>query len=165
MLKAKYALAAGLMVLLSGCKVSTTTETSTEASAASHEQAIAETNVKWLALIGDHDAAGVAGLYTSDGALMAPGAPIAQGQQALEAAWGGLMKAPGFGLTFKADEIVVASGGDMALDRGTYELSLDGPDGPTKDIGKYVVVWRNVDGQWKVAADIFNSEVLANSKS
>ena len=159
--KAKVLLVAGLSGLLIACSANDGSDQSTAVSSASHEQAIAETNVKWLALIGDHDAAGVAGLYTSDGALMAPGAPIAQGQQALEAAWGGLMKAPGFGLTFKADEIVVASGGDMALDRGTYELSLDGPDGPTKDIGKYVVVWRNVDGQWKVAADIFNSDGAA----
>ncbi len=90
--------------------------------------------------------------------MMAPGVPIAQGQSALETAWSGLMQMPGFGLTFEANEIIVASGGDMALDRGVYEFSLDGPEGATKDIGKYVVVWRNIDGQWKVAADIFNSD-------
>ena len=158
MLKAKYALAAGLSVLLSGCGVNAASENSTHENGASHEQAIRKTNERWLALIRDHDAAAVSMLYTSDGAMMAPGAPIAKSQPALEKAWSGLMKTPGFGLTFKADQIVVASGGDMALDRGTYELSLDGPQGPTKDIGKYVVVWRNIDGQWKVAADIFNSD-------
>ena len=92
--------------------------------------------------------------------MMASGAPIAQGQPAHEKAWGGLMKMPGFGLTFKADQIVVALGGDMAFNRGTDLLSLADPDGPTKDIGKYVVVWRNIGGQWKVAADIFNREGL-----
>lgn len=97
-------------------------------------------------------------MYAADGAMMAPGAPIAQGQPALEKAWGGLMQMPGFALTFKADKIEVASGGDMALDRGTYLLTLGGPKGETKEVGKYVVVWRNVDGQWKVAADIFNSD-------
>jgi uncharacterized protein (TIGR02246 family) len=158
MLKAKYALAAGLMVLLTGCGSKAASEASTQASAAAHEQAINKTNEKWLALIREGDAAGVARLYAADGAMMAPGAKIAQGHEALEKAWGGLMKMPGFGLTFKADQIVVASGGDMALDRGTYEFSVDGPNGPTKDIGKYVVVWRNIKGQWKVAADIFNSD-------
>ena len=158
MVKAKYALAAGLSVLLFGSGVSAKSQNATHENGAAHEQAIRKTNDRWLALIRNHDAGAVSKLYTRDGAMMASGAPIAQGQQALEKAWGGLMGAPGFGLTFKADQIVVASGGDMALDRGTYLLSLAGPNGPTKDIGKYVVVWRNINGQWKVAADIFNSD-------
>ncbi len=158
----KFAFLSGLSVLLLGCGLNAESENSTRATAAEHEQAIQKTNEKWLALIRDHNAAAVSQLYTSDGAMMAPGAPIAQGQPALEKAWGGLMTTPGFALTFKADQIVVASSGDMALDRGTYLLTLAGSDGPTKDIGKYVVVWRNIDGQWKVAADIFNSDGAAN---
>ena len=158
MLNAKALLIAGFSGLLIACSASGVADKPAEDNRAAHEQAIRNTNEQWLALIRDHDAPAVSMLYTADGAMMAPGAPIAQGQPALETAWGGLMQMPGFGLTFEADEIVVASGGDMALDRGTYELSLDGPDGATKDIGKYVVVWRNVDGQWKVAADIFNSD-------
>ena len=113
MLKAKYALAAGLSLLLIGSGVSAK---STHDKGAADEQAIRKTNDRWLALIRDHDAAAVSRLYASDGTMMAPSAPIAQGQPALEKAWGGLMKMPGFGLTFKADQIVVASGGDMALD-------------------------------------------------
>lgn len=158
MSKAKYAFMSGLSVLLLGCGPNVGSKNSTHDNAAAHEQAIRKTNERWLALIRDHNAAAVSKLYASDGAMLAPGAPIAQGQPALEKAWGGLMQMPGFGLTFKADKIAVASGGDMALDRGTYQLSLSGPKGPTKDVGKYVVVWQNVEGQWKVAADIFNSD-------
>ena len=164
MQKAKYALMSGLSVLLLGCGPNAASNTSTQDNSVAHEQAISKTNETWLALIRDHDAAGVSKLYASDGAMMAPGAPIAQGQPALEKAWGGLMHMPGFGLTFKADKITVASGGDMALDRGTYQLSLAGPKGPTKDVGKYVVVWQNIEGQWKVAADIFNSDGATGPK-
>jgi len=60
-------------------------------------------------------------------------------------------------LTFAPTSIVVASGGDMAYDIGTYNLSFDSDKGPVKDAGKYVVVWKKVDGDWKVAAGIFNS--------
>ena len=162
MLKAKYAFVSALCVLLLGCGSNAGSENSTRNNAAAHEQAIRKTNEKWLALIRDHDAAAVSKLYASDGAMMAPGAPIAQGHTALEKAWSGLMQMPGFGLTFKADQIAVASGGDMALDQGTYLLSLTGPSGPTKEVGKYVVVWRNIDGQWKVAADIFNTDGASN---
>ena len=158
MLKVKYAFLSGFSVLLLGLGSSAESKNSTHNTAAEHEQAIRKTNERWLALIRDHDAAAVSKLYASDGAMMAPGAPIAQGQPALEKAWGGLMATPGFGLTFKADKIAIASGCDMALDQGTYLLTLTGPNGPVKDVGKYVVVWRNVDGQWKVAADIFNTD-------
>lgn len=161
MLKAKALLIASLSGLLFACSANGGSDKSAADSGAAHEQAIREINEQWLALIRDHDAAAVSKLYAADGAMMVPGAPIAQGQPALEKAWSGLMQVPGFGLTFKADQIVVASGGDMALDRGAYQLLLDGPNGTTKDIGKYVVVWRNVDGQWKVAADIFNSDGAA----
>jgi uncharacterized protein (TIGR02246 family) len=163
MLNAKALLFVGLSGFLFACSANGGADKAAADSAAAHEQAIRKTNEQWLALIRDHDAAAVSNLYTADGAMMAPGAPIAQGQPALEKAWSGLMQMPGFGLTFEADQILVASGGDMALDRGTYRLSLDGPDGATKDIGKYVVVWRNVDGQWKVAADIFNSDGAASN--
>jgi hypothetical protein len=30
------------------------------------------------------------------------------------------------------------------------------------DTGKYVVVWRKVGGEWKAAADIFNSDLPAS---
>ena len=162
MLKTKFAFVPALCVLLLGCGSNAGSESSTQNNAASNEQAIRNTNDRWLALIRDHDAGAVSKLYAADGAMMAPGAPIAQGQPALEKAWGGMMQMPGFGLTFKADKIVVAKGGDMALDQGTYQFSVTGPKGPTKDIGKYVVVWRNIDGQWKVAADIFNSDGAGN---
>lgn len=157
MLKAKALLIAGLSALLFASGAEAGSDKAAK-NAAAHEEAIRAANEQWLALVANHDAAGVAKLYTADGAMMAPGAPIAQGAAALETAWSGMMEMPGFGLTFEADEIVIAKGGDMALDRGTYEFSVDGPEGPTKDIGKYVVVWRNVDGAWKVAADIFNSD-------
>ena len=162
MLRAKYAFVPALCALLLGCGSNAGSENATHDNAAAYEQAIRRTNERWLALVRDHDAAAVSKLYASDGAMMAPGAPIVQGQPALEKAWGGLMQMPGFGLTFKADKIAVASGGDMALDQGTYLLSLTGPNGPTKDVGKYVVVWRNIDGQWKVAADIFNTDGASN---
>jgi ketosteroid isomerase-like protein len=50
----------------------------------------------------------------------------------------------------------------MALDRGTYKLAV-APNGTAKtDTGKYVVVWRKIGGEWKAAADIFNSDLAAS---
>jgi uncharacterized protein (TIGR02246 family) len=114
---------------------------------------------RWLQLVKAKDAAGIAQLYAEDGAVMPPNAPIGKGRRAIQQTWASMMRTPGFGLTFVPEQIVVSSSGDMALDRGTYSLTI-APDGTTQtDTGKYVVVWRKIGREWKVAADIFNSDL------
>ena len=126
------------------------------------EQAIRGHVDHWLQLVKAKDAAGIANLYAEDGAVMPPNAPIGTGRAAIQQAWASMMQTPGFALTFTPEQIVVSSSGDMALDRGTYSLTV-APGGKTQsDTGKYVVVWRKIGGEWKAAADIFNSDLPAS---
>lgn len=116
----------------------------------------------WLQLVKAKDAPAIAELYTEDGAIMPPNAPIGKGRAAIQQTWASMMRTPGFSLTFAPEQIVVAASGDMALDRGTYTLTI-APSGKTlTDTGKYVVVWRNIGSDWKAAADIFNSNLPAS---
>jgi ketosteroid isomerase-like protein len=47
----------------------------------------------------------------------------------------------------------------MVSETGGYRLAMDGPKGQRiEDGGKYVVVWKKVNDQWKVQYDIFNSD-------
>ncbi len=126
------------------------------------EQAIRGHVARWLQLVKAKDAAGIAQLYTEDGAVMPPNAPIAKGRGAIQQTWASMMGTPGFDLTFVPEQIIVSSSGDMALDRGTYSLTV-APDGTTQtDTGKYVVVWRKIGREWKAAADILNSDLPAS---
>ena len=128
----------------------------------SDQQAIRGQVDRRLQLVKAKDAAGIAALYAEDGAVMPPNAPIGKGRGAIQQTWASMMRTPGFDLTFAPDQIVVSSSGDMALDRGTYRLTV-APDGtPQTDTGKYVVVWRKMGGEWKAAADIFNSDLSAS---
>ena len=130
--------------------------------AGADEQAIRGHVTRWLQLVKAKDAAGIAELYTEDGAVMPPNAPIGKGRTAIQQAWASMMRTPGFGLTFVPELILVSSSGDMALDRGTYSLTV-APDGTTHTAtGKYVVVWQKIGGEWKAAADIFNSNLPAS---
>ncbi|WP_405030146.1 hypothetical protein [Mycoplana sp. BE70] len=45
----------------------------------------------------------------------------------------------------------------MAYEIGTYELGYS-TDKPVDEKGKYVVVWKKAGDDWKVMADIFNSD-------
>ena len=127
------------------------------------EQAIRRQVDRWLQLVKAKDAAGIAALYAEDGAVMPPNAPIGKGRGAVQQTWASMMGTPGFDLTFTPEQIVVSSSGDMALDRGTYRLTI-APDGTAQtDTGKYVVVWRKIGSEWKAAADIFNSDLPASA--
>src|SRR5829696_2368077 len=123
------------------------------------EQAIRGQVDRWLQLVKAKDAAGIAELYTEDGAVMPPNAPIGKGRAAIQQTWASMMATPGFDLTFTPEQILVSSSGDMALDRGTYRLTVAPSGKPQRDTGKYVVVWRKASGDWKAAADIFNSDL------
>ena len=126
------------------------------------EQAIRGHVDHWLRLVKAKDAAGIAELYAEDGAVMPPNAPIGKGRAVIQQTWASMMATPGFGLNIVPEQIIVSSSGDMALDRGTYSLTVAPGGTAMTDTGKYVVVWRKIGSEWKAAADIFNSDLPAS---
>lgn len=123
------------------------------------EQAIRDLDREWVAAVAAQDTLAIANLYAEDGYFMPPNAPRVDGRGAIRGAWAGMFQMPNLSLTFTPTDIVIADGGDMAYDIGTYNLGLDGPDGRIEDNGKYLVVWQKVNGEWKIIADIFNSDI------
>lgn len=97
--------------------------------------------------------------YASDGSILPFNAPMATGTAAIRQVWSSLMSRPGYALTFSPSSICVSSSGDVAWELGTFELKLNDPSGVSKSLpGKYVVTWKKVADEWKVAADIFNTD-------
>ncbi len=108
-------------------------------------------NAQFMAALGQGDAAAMAGLYTEDAQQMPPNGAIVSGRAAIQAGLQQLIDG-GLGLQLEATE--VEGHGDTAHEVGKYTMTLDGK---TVDEGKYIVIWKNVDGQWKLHRDIFNS--------
>lgn len=150
--------------LLPGCTPASnttnnaTTESGATVDTAQHDKAIRAAIDRWLSLIKAKDAAGISQLYTEDGMFMPPNAPLARGHDAVRQQWQGLLDMPEAQLTFAPDEIIIAKSGELAVDRGTYQLSAKPASGAINDAGKYIVVWRNRDGQWRAAMDMFSSD-------
>lgn len=117
------------------------------------EAAIAEQNKALMAAVVAKDAKAAAAVYAEEGELHAPNAPKAVGHAALEQYWSQMMGLPNVTLTFTTEKVVFASGGDLAVDIGSYQFS----GGGMTDEGKSVVTWVKRNGTWLILTDSFSS--------
>jgi ketosteroid isomerase-like protein len=59
-------------------------------------------------------------------------------------------------------KVEISEAGDMAWDYGWNRAAYEGPEGPFEDEGKYLEVWKKINGEWKVVAISFSSDKPAN---
>jgi uncharacterized protein (TIGR02246 family) len=99
------------------------------------------------------DAAGAAELYAADAEILPPNAPLISGRAGIEKYWAAaIAQVTDVHLT----AVDVKQLGPSALrETGTYQMQTKGPT-PQVLKGKYVVIWRQVGSQWKMATDIWN---------
>lgn len=122
------------------------------------ERAIREAGKAWLAAEIAKDIPTIVSFYAEDAIEMASNTPMIQGKDAIRQWYEAWLTPAGVGMTFETADIALASSGDMAVERGTYRFTQDSPRGRTEDVGKYVTVWKKVDGKWQVAIDTANSD-------
>lgn len=120
------------------------------------QQMIEAENQKFTTAFKQGDAAGIAALYTSDARLLPPNAPAMGGTDQIRNFWQGAMS---LGIKeAKLETVEVETRGDLAVENGRYTLLIQ-PEGAESftDTGKYVVVWKNEGGTWKLHIDIWNT--------
>ena len=128
---------------------------------ADDERAIRTADAECLKTFQNKDAGRAAGCYTDDASLLPPNLPPVAGRDGIRATWSVLFATPGFAIDWHITKIEVARAGDLAYTVYGYEMSMQGPDGkPFADRGKDLAVWKKQqDGQWKIVADTFNSDL------
>jgi uncharacterized protein (TIGR02246 family) len=120
-------------------------------------QVIRAGNEKFMSHFRQADAAGLARLYTEQGQVLPPQSDFVIGRAAIEAFWQSVM---GMGVKgARLETLETTACGETAYEVGKYTLLGEG--GQTLDSGKYVVIWRQEAGQWKLHRDIFNSSLPA----
>jgi uncharacterized protein (TIGR02246 family) len=116
---------------------------------------IRRANDQFESIFANGDAASMAKLYTEDGMLLPTGSDFVKGPQAIQDFWQGAIK---MGIKqAKLNSMEVEQYGDTAIEVGNY--ALNGEGGQLIDQGKYVVIWKQQNGQWKLHRDIWNSSV------
>ena len=127
--------------------------------AADDQKKIEEINAQWVEAFEQRDFQAIQAIMTSDSLLMPSNSMAIEGPEAIVEVWKSWAELPNVAVDFAAYRIEVSSSGDMAYDYGWYTFAFDTETGRVEDKGKYIVVWKNVDGAWKVAADIFNTNL------
>jgi uncharacterized protein (TIGR02246 family) len=129
--------------------------TAAQATPAQDQDAIRALDADWSRAVAAKDADKSASFYAENGTLLAPGAPIASGKDAIRKTWAGLMATPGFALSFTPNTINVSQSGDLAYELGTYSLTTNDKRGKPQTVkANYVVVWgKQADGSWKALVD------------
>jgi uncharacterized protein (TIGR02246 family) len=122
------------------------------------QRAIREAGKAWLAAEIAKDIATIVSFYAEDAIEMASNTPPIQGRDAIRQWYESWLAPAGVAMTFETQEVVVAPSGDLAYERGTYRFTQDSPRGSTEDVGKYLTIWKKVDGKWQVAVDAANSD-------
>ena len=103
------------------------------------------------------DAEGMGRLYTNDGQLLPSNSDFIKGTEGIQTFWKAVMD---MGIkTAELETVELEGHGDTAIDIGRYTLGGDG--GQVLDKGKYVVIWKQEGGQWKLHRDIWNTSMPA----
>jgi len=122
---------------------------------AAEEQAIRAQSMAWLEAATARNAAGEAAVFADDGIAFRENRDPIVGPAAFEAYTSADRAAnPQSTVSWTIDQVVVAASGDLAYELGSYQLTGLGANGTGDDMGKYVTVWKKVNGTWKVAADM-----------
>ncbi|MEY4309223.1 MAG: hypothetical protein RL422_1426 [Bacteroidota bacterium] len=148
-----------ILPLVLGTMIFTSCEQKAEKAAAFDIEAakkeIAAWNDQFATAISAKDSVGFANLYAADAVRMGPNAPQIEGKANIINNFNGAMKA---GIGSGKLTIVEAFGDENAVTEvGTYELNAT--DGTQMDKGKYIAIFKRIDGKLVPVRDIWNSDL------
>lgn len=128
------------------------------------EAALIKADSGWSAATGAKNVAGFNSFLIDDVVGMVPNAPVQNGKDAFTGMMKNFFAIPGFFVKWNVTKATIANSGDLGYTYGAYHLELNDSTGKKiNDTGKYTTIWKKQnDGSWKVAVDIFNSDLPAH---
>jgi ketosteroid isomerase-like protein len=129
------------------------------------EQLLRDLDAQWAKAAAAKDVAQTIAHYSDDAIVLPPNATSAATKEAIRNVWKDMFASPSLVISWQPTRVQVGKSGEMAWVRGTYELTMNDASGkPIDDRGKYLEVWeKQTDGNWKCAADMWNSDLAASA--
>jgi len=115
---------------------------------------VARTNRAFEEVVAARNVAALDGVYTADARILPPGGEMIQGRENIKTFWANAMA----GLNVKAcrlETVTFELSGDTGYEIGRATLEF-AAEGAAPMSAKYVVIWKQEDGAWKWAVDIWN---------
>jgi len=153
-----FARTASITVLLGAIAACTSEPQSAPVDQAAEAAKIAQLEIDWSDKFGAGDVDGFASMLAQETVLIVPGFDPVVGIDDIRAATEEMLELDEE-TSWKSDFAFVAPSGDMAYDYGTATSVY--PDGSVAE-GLYLVVWVKEGGEWKIAADMFNTPVVVS---
>ena len=129
------------------------------------EQLLRDLDARWAKAAATKDVEQTIAFYSDDAIVFPPNAASAATKDAIRSGWKQMFASRGFVITWQPTRVQVGKSGEMAWVSGTYELTMnDASSKPINDRGKDLEVWeKHTAGNWKCAADMWNSDLAASA--
>ena len=142
------------VILFSSCNNEAAKTETAGFSLDSAKAAIAASNKVFGACFATGDSTTFANSYTSDACINVTGMPRMCGKDAITAFFNGGHKMGITNIAITTEEVM--GGKDAVVEVGKYELFVG--DKVSAEKGKFIVVWKEENGKWKMHRDIWNSD-------
>lgn len=125
------------------------------------QEAITQANQQFMSVFNQGNAGGVASCYTAGAQLLPANLGSIAGRDNIQGFWQAVMDMGIKTAKLETVELDVV-GGETVIEVGKYTL-LGGQE-QVLDEGKYLVVWKTEQGQWKLHRDIWTTSLPAPSE-
>jgi ketosteroid isomerase-like protein len=117
--------------------------------------AILRTDSTWLAAVQTGNIDSTLGFWTEDARVISPNQPPVIGRAAIREMLLQSAQMPGFSVSWRTTDVVVAPSGEIGYSFGTNLMTVPSAAGGVDTLrGQGVVVWRKGnDGRWRSAVD------------
>lgn len=149
----KIILSIAIATVLFACNK--TTETKPQFDLANAKKEIEAANKNVAELLAKGDSVGFANSYTEDAKFMEHNLPAIEGRSAIQSFWAKFMKTGTYDI--KLTTLEVWGDASTIAEEGLYELKLK--EGTPVGKGKYIVIWKFINGKWMIHRDLSNSDL------
>jgi ketosteroid isomerase-like protein len=154
MKKTLFLFSIAVALLATSCQQNVTTQGKDDFNLDSVKAEIGVLNKAYAECFAKKDSVSFVAHYTSDAIIYPPNKPALKGEAGIKAFFNTALS---MGInTAEATTVELFGNNEFVTEVGTYNIKIN--TGQSVETGKYIVIWKNDNGKWKMHRDIFNAD-------